>query len=119
MRMNDVSIRRRKLGNRRPTNVSLAAELFRGDATVDYFLDCQADSLRHFASRFVVPLLLAEPTLQADRLHPIFEVEGSRVVMVTHLASAVPLATLHHKIANFDEHHLTIIGALDMLLGGY
>jgi antitoxin CcdA len=27
MRMNDVSIRRRKLGNRRPTNVSLAGEL--------------------------------------------------------------------------------------------
>lgn len=27
MRMNNVSLRRRKVGNRRPTNVSLAAEL--------------------------------------------------------------------------------------------
>lgn len=93
-------------------------DVFRGDETVDYFLDCQADSLRHFETRFVVPLLLAEPTRQADRLHPIFEVEGTRVVMVTHLASAVPARALRGKVTSLDEHHTTIIGALDVLIGG-
>lgn len=35
MRMNDVSLRRRKLGNRRPTNVSLAAELIEDARRLD------------------------------------------------------------------------------------
>jgi len=93
-------------------------DVYRGDESVDYFLDCQADALRHFESRFVVPLLLADPTQQADRLHPTFEVNGTRVVMVTHLASAVPARTLKHKVASLDEHHITIVGALDVLIGG-
>ncbi len=93
-------------------------DVYGGDASVDYFLDCQADSLRHFETRFVVPLLLAEPTLQAARLHPIFEVQGTRVVMVTHLASAVPARILRNKVASLDEHQMTIVGALDMLIGG-
>jgi toxin CcdB len=92
-------------------------DVYDGDASVDYFLDCQADSLRHFETKFIVPLLLAEPTLQADRLHPIFEVQGTRVVMVTHLASAVPARALRNKVASLDEHHVRIIGALDMLMG--
>lgn len=94
-------------------------DVYRGDESVDYFLDCQADTLRHFDTRFVVPLLLAEPTLQADRLHPIFEVEGARLVMVTHLASAVPARTLRTKVASLDEHHMAIVSALSMLIGSY
>jgi len=94
-------------------------DVYSGDASVDYFLELQADALRHFETRFIVPLLLAEPTLQADRLHPIFEVQNTRVVMVTHLASAVPARVLRNKVASLDEHHMTIIGALDMLIGTY
>jgi toxin CcdB len=94
-------------------------DVYRGDESVDYFLDCQADSLRHFETRFVVPLLLAEPTLQADRLHPIFEVEGTRMVMVTHLASAVPAKALRQRVGSLDEHHVQIVSALDMLMGSY
>ncbi len=94
-------------------------DVYRGDESVDYFLDCQSDSLRHFETRFIVPLLLAEPTLQADRLHPIFEVEGVRVVMVTHLASAVPARALRNRVASLGEHHMTIVSALDMLIGSY
>ena len=93
-------------------------DVYRGDESVDYFLDCQADALRHFESRFVVPLLLAEPTRQADRLHPIFEIEGVRVVMVTHLASAIPARTLKSKVTTLEDDHLTIISALDVLIGG-
>jgi toxin CcdB len=94
-------------------------DVYRGDDTVDYFLDCQADTLRHFETRFVVPLLLAEPTRQADRLHPILEIEGNRFVMVTHLASAVPARALRNKVTSVEEHHTTIISALDMLIGSY
>jgi toxin CcdB len=94
-------------------------DVYRGDESVDYFLDCQADSLRHFETRFVVPMLLAEPTLQADRLHPIFEVEGTRVVMVTHLASAVPAKALRQRVSSLDEHYVEIVSALDMLIGSY
>lgn len=93
-------------------------DVYRGDEAVDYFLDCQADTLRHLGTRFVVPLLRAEPTLQAARLHPIFEVEETRVVMVTHLASAIPARVLRDKVTNLDEHHLDIVSALDTLIGG-
>lgn len=93
-------------------------DVYRGDEAVDFFLDCQADALRHFESRFVVPLMLAEPTRQADRLHPIFEIDGTRVVMVTQLASAVPARSLRGKVTNLDEHHVEIIRALDVLIGG-
>jgi toxin CcdB len=94
-------------------------DVYRGDESVDYLLDCQADSLRHFETRFVVPMLLAEPTMQADRLHPIFEVEGTRVVMVTHLASAVPAKVLRQRVGGLDKHHVEIVSALDMLIGSY
>lgn len=93
-------------------------DVYRGDDSVDYFLDCQADSLRHFESRFVIPLLLAEPTLQADRLHPIFEIDGVRVVMVTQLASAVPARALRGRIGSLNDRHFEIIAALDVLIGG-
>jgi hypothetical protein len=38
--------------------------------------------------------------------------------MVTHLASAVPARMLRNKVASLDEHQMTIVGALDMLIGG-
>ncbi len=84
-----------------------------------YLLDCQADTLSHFKTRFVVPLLPAEGAVAASRLHPIFELEGQSFVMVTHLASAVPLRELGPKVVSLSEEELPIMNALDMLLTGY
>ena len=84
-----------------------------------YVLDCQADVLAHFKTRFVVPLLPAKGAVAASRLHPIFEVEGESVVMVTQLASAVPLSQLQRKVTSLADEHPAIMNAIDMLTTGY
>ena len=84
-----------------------------------YLLDCQADVLRHFKTRFVVPLLPAQGAVAASRLHPIFEVEGEKLVMVTQLASAVSLSELGAKAASLADQQMPIMNALDMLMTGY
>lgn len=84
-----------------------------------YLLDCQADVLGDFETRFVVPLFPAEGTRQATRLHPRFEIEDRTVVMVTHLAAAVPVRDLGQRITSLRDEHDRIMNALDMLLTGY
>ena len=93
-------------------------DVFRGKRST-YLLDCQADVLSHFKTRFVVPLLPAEGAVAASRLHPIFQVEGKKVIMVTQLASAVPLSELGSKVADLAEEQPSIMNALDMLMTGY
>jgi toxin CcdB len=84
-----------------------------------YLLDCQADVLGSFDTRFVVPLLPARGARPASRLHPLFEIGGEGVIMVTHLAAAVPLGILGEPVTNLAEEHATIMNALDMLITGY
>ena len=70
-----------------------------------YALDCQSGLLSHAASRFTVPLQPIDDMLGiVARLHPIFEVEGRRVVMATHLAGAVPVTALGEKVASLAGH---------------
>ncbi len=93
-------------------------DVFLGDEADALLLDCQANTLRHFDTRLVVPLMRADATRQADRLHPIFEIDGRRMVMVTQLASAVPTKLLRTQVANLDEHRYTITSAIDVLTAG-
>jgi toxin CcdB len=88
-------------------------------AGLEYLLDCQADALSHFKTRFVVPLLAPKGAVAATRLQPIFEIEGKKMVMVTQLASAVPLSEIGRKVASLADEQTTILNALDMLISGY
>ena len=93
-------------------------DVYTGDGP-GYLLDCQSDQLSHFATRFVVPLQPAETIPVNRRLHPVFEVGGRSYVMVTQLASAVPLRVLGRKVADLEDQHTAIMNALDMLISGY
>ncbi|RJF90916.1 CcdB family protein [Sphingomonas cavernae] len=84
-----------------------------------YLLDCQADLLGDFDTRFTVPLLPASGAKAATRLHPIFDVNGEKVVMVTQLALAVPVKILDRPVTSLADRHGEIMNALDMLLTGY
>jgi toxin CcdB len=84
-----------------------------------YLLDCQADTLSQFKTRFVVPLLPAEGAMVATRLHPVFEIENEGHIMVTQLASAVAVAELGRIVTSLSDEHSAIMNALDMLLTGY
>lgn len=93
-------------------------DVYRGPGG-ELLLDCQADVLSHFETRFVVPLLPAKGAVQADRLHPRLVVEGDEVLMVTHLASAVPRKMLRGRVTNLRADEAAIMNALDMLLTGH
>lgn len=84
-----------------------------------YLLDCQADLLSHFDTRLVVPLLPARGAKKASRLHPVFDVGGEEMIMVTHLASSVAVRHLQKPVASLGDHQESIVGALDMLITGF
>ena len=91
-------------------------DVFPGPLDGSYLLDVQTDLVEHLKTRMVVPLLPAESTPPPVRkLHPIFEIDGRRVVMATPLMAAVPLAELGESVGNIDRHHDEIVAALDML----
>ncbi len=85
-----------------------------------FLLDVQADLITRLNTRVVVPLLPlnAAPT-PADRLNPIFEVQGAKVTMATQFMAAVPHAELTHLVASLDRQSDTIFSAIDFLHHGW
>jgi toxin CcdB len=91
---------------------------YRGGA--GFLLDVQADLITRLNTRVVVPLLPldAAPT-PADRLNPIFEVQGSKVTMATQFMAAVPHSELTMLIASLNRESDAIFSAIDFLHHGW
>ena len=85
-----------------------------------FLLDVQADLITRLNTRVVVPLLTldAAPT-PADRLNPIFEIQGSKVYMATQFMAAVPHSELATLIASLDRESDAIFSAIDFLHHGW
>ena len=85
-----------------------------------FLLDVQADLITKLNTRVVVPLLPqdAAPT-PADRLNPVFEVQGSKVYMATQFMAAVPQSELNMLIASLDRESDAIFSAIDFLHHGW
>jgi toxin CcdB len=83
-----------------------------------YLLDLQADLLEHFATRIVVPLMVEGSIDRVGRLHPVFEVEGIRVVMATDRLAAIPRRELGIAVGSLANKHSDIINAIDVLWSG-
>ncbi len=81
-------------------------------------LDCQSDLLSHLATRFVAPLLRDDGSVRIPRLQPIFELEGERYYMATHLAANIAARALHERVTSLEHEHDRIMAAFDMLLTG-
>ena len=82
-------------------------------------IDCQADILSGFNTRFVLPLLpLDEAPRPATRLNPVFDYRGNPFVLVTQHAAALGVAELGPMVGTLRAHDVAIRGALDMLLNG-
>jgi toxin CcdB len=94
-------------------------DVHRLNSSGTFVVDCQSDLLRELNTRFVVPLILkdAAPTA-AQRLNPIFNLQGGQYVMVTQFAATVELRELGEIVCALREDALQIIGALDVLIGG-
>ena len=82
-------------------------------------VDCQADALAHLRSRLVVPLRAIDTKLaENQRLAPMIEVDGKRLMMVTPLARAINVKEIEGTVASLAAERYTIQGALDFLITG-
>ncbi|WP_027796597.1 CcdB family protein [Paraburkholderia acidipaludis] len=85
-----------------------------------YLLNIQADALDHLATRVVIPLLPLDDLVRpADRLNPVFEIEGIQFIMVTQSMAAVPLKVLKRSVFSLSDHSDEIVAAIDLLLRGF
>jgi toxin CcdB len=89
-------------------------------APVPYLLDVQSDLLDPLATRVVVPLCKPEVLKGklAERLNPVFQVEGGRVVMLTPELAGVSKKILRERVGNLSSERHAIIAALDLLITG-
>ncbi|WP_136618403.1 MULTISPECIES: CcdB family protein [Mesorhizobium] len=95
-------------------------DVFAGRIEGNYLLDVQSDLLDNFKTRVVVPLLpVATVPPPMRKLHPIFEINGRKLVMATHLIATVPAGELGESRLNLIKHHDDIVAALDMLFQGF
>jgi toxin CcdB len=89
-------------------------------ARIPYLLDIQSDLLDSLATRVVVPL--CKPGILkgrlAERLNPVFEVEGREVAMLTPELAGVPAKALGKAIGNLSGQRGVIIAALDLVITG-
>ena len=95
-------------------------DVFASSVEGSYLLDVQSDMLDHFKTRVVVPLLpVATAPSPMRKLHPIFEINGRKLVMATHLIATVATTELGESRLNLTKYHDEIVGALDMLFQGF
>jgi toxin CcdB len=83
-------------------------------------VDCQADLLSYLRTRFVVPLL--PPELEpkvAERLNPVFTIDGKNYAFYPQFAATIPASELGQFVASIADEQDKIIGALDMLMTGH
>ncbi|RUU36042.1 plasmid maintenance protein CcdB [Mesorhizobium sp. M6A.T.Ce.TU.002.03.1.1] len=95
-------------------------DVFAGRVEGSYLLDVQSDLLDDFKTRVVIPLLpitMTPPPMR--KLHPILEINGRKLIMVTHLIATVPAKELGESRLNITRHHDDIVAALDMLFQGF
>jgi toxin CcdB len=87
---------------------------------IPYLLDVQSDLLDPLATLVVVPLCKPEVLKGrlAERLNPMFEVEGGKVIMLTPELAGVSRKMLGDKIDNLAGERSAIIAALDLLISG-
>ncbi len=87
---------------------------------IPYLLDVQSDLLELLVTRVVVPL--GKPELLkgrlADRLIPVFEIRGRKVLMLTPELAGVPAKALGDRIDGLARYRNIIIAALDLVFTG-
>jgi len=89
-------------------------------ARIPYLLDVQTDLLDPLATRVVVPLCRPEMLKGklAERLNPVFEVEGTKMAMLTPELAGVSRKVLGERVGNLATERQAIVAALDLLIIG-
>jgi len=84
-----------------------------------YLLDIQADLLRSFNSRVVLPVLsLYQAPPLAGRLNPLVVIDGAEHSVVTQHMAAVSIRLLGETVMSMASRETEITGAIDLLISG-
>ena len=95
-------------------------DIFENKNGAGYLLDVQSDLLSGLNTRVVVPLLpKSSAPFPAQRLNPVFSINGLEVVMATQYMAAVPESEVRFCSGSLAEQQDDIAAALDMLLLGF
>jgi toxin CcdB len=85
-----------------------------------YLMNAQADSLSHFNTRMMIPLLpISEAPIPAKVLNPLFEINGEQYSMVTQYMAAFPAKGLKSVVFSAKNRQDEIVAAIDLLLQGF
>jgi toxin CcdB len=85
-----------------------------------YLLDVQTDLLDALPTRIVIPLIpVGDVPRSEPRLHPVFEIKETQVMLVTHQLSAVPKSILDAAAADLSDEADRITAAVDFLMQGF
>lgn len=95
-------------------------DIFENEGGAGYLLDVQSDILSGLNTRVVVPLLpKSTAPSPAERLNPVFSIEGQELVMATQYMAAVPDDELRSGVGSLVGQQNEISAALDMLFMGF
>ncbi len=95
-------------------------DIFKNKSEAGYLLDVQSDLLSGLNTRVVVPLLpKSSAPSPAQRLNPVFGIEGREFVMATQYMAAVPEGELRSAVGSLADKQDEIAAALDMLFLGF
>ena len=87
---------------------------------IPYLLDVQSDLLEPLATRVLVPLCRPQVLggKAAERLNPVFHVEGKKVVMLAPELAGVAGGAVGDRVCSLAAERSAIIAALDMVFTG-
>ncbi|MFW3613169.1 CcdB family protein [Billgrantia antri] len=95
-------------------------DIFGNENGAGYLLDVQSDLLSGLNTRVVVPLLpKSSAPYPAQRLNPIFSIEGQELVMATQYMAAIPEHELRSCVGSLAAQQDEVSAALDMLFLGF
>lgn len=84
---------------------------------IPFVIDIQHDILSNIATRVVVPLVKDDSIV--NKLNPVFEIDGQKVMMSTSELATIPIEMLGEKLENLSEFRNEIIDAIDFLVTGF
>lgn len=86
---------------------------------VPFWVDVQSDFLKSLDTRVVLPLRrLRTAPVAAQRLNPVFTVEGIEVFLDAANIATFPAHRLGKRVTSLGAHRFDIDNALDMLFQG-
>lgn len=85
-----------------------------------YFVDVQSNLIDELNSRVVIPLTFQRKSDKGfpDGLCPIIDIEGERVVLLTHQMTSVSTSLLKKRSGTLASNRNEIIAAIDFLVMG-